>query len=218
MSYLEWILGFFKSLVYRGGSNTEPPAQSPEVSARAPESVYVQVNFLRELILEAEKWVGIHEVGGNNRGPEVERFQKAVDGRAEAEAWCASFVQFCMKEVATRLSATQVAFPSEHCFTIWAMTGKMHCYASPKAGYLVIWKYEGTSNGHVGIVSRVIDESTIETIEGNTSPEGKTIVREGDGVYRKTRSTMRVVGKMRLVGYVCPFNPVETERPTLTVS
>jgi hypothetical protein len=217
MGFLEWILGFFKSLAYRGGSNTEPPVQSPLISARAPESVYVHINFLKELILEAEKWVGIHEVGGNNRGPEVERFQKAVDGRAEAEAWCAAFVQFCMKEVATRLSATQVAFPSEHCLTIWARTGKMHCNSSPKAGYLVVWKYDGTSNGHIGIVSRVIDEFTIETIEGNTSPEDKTIVREGDGVYRRSRSTKRV-GAMKLVGYICPFNPIETERPTLTVS
>ncbi|MCJ7521604.1 MAG: CHAP domain-containing protein [Dehalococcoidia bacterium] len=217
MSLLEWVVGFFRRLAGRSDPNAEPPVESPPISAKAPESVYVHVNFLRELILEAEKWVGVHEVGGNNRGPEVERFQRAVDGRAEAEAWCAAFVQFCMKEVATRLAATQVAFPSEHCLTIWARTSKIHCAASPKSGYLVIWKYDGTSNGHIGIVSRVIDEFTIETIEGNTSPEDKTIVREGDGVYRKTRSTKRV-GKMKLVGYVCPFNPIETERPTLSVS
>lgn len=217
MSWLERTFSFFRGLAGRGDPNAEPAVEKPPVSARAPESVYVHISFLRELILEAEKWVGVHEVGGNNRGPEVERFQKAVDGRAEAEAWCAAFVQFCMKEVATRLAATQTAFSSEHCLTIWARTAKIHCNASPKAGYLVIWKYDGTSNGHIGIVSRVIDEFTIETIEGNTSPEDKTVVREGDGVYRKLRSTKRV-GTMKLVGYICPFYPIETERPTIRVS
>lgn len=200
-----------------GSGSGPPPVNDPQPTARRPETVYAKVDFLVELIREAERCVGVTEHGGNNKGAEVEHFQRAVDGKAQGEPWCAAFVQSCLKEVAAVHGATLVAHVSEHCMTIWRKTPGVHRYRSPKAGYLIIWNYEGSTNGHIGIVRRVIDEFTIETIEGNTGPDDKAIEREGDGVYRKVRST-KSIGKMKLVGFIAPFNPESVERPEIKVS
>ena len=45
----------------------------------------------RLLIHEAKRWVGVTEVGGNNRGQVVEIFQKAVGGVANGQPWCMDF-------------------------------------------------------------------------------------------------------------------------------
>lgn len=218
---MSWVSELWKRLTARSkngpGLNVEPPPVStpPRPAARVP--TMTKVDFMQELIRAAESKIGVTEHGGNNKGPEVEKFQKAVDGKAQGEPWCAAFVQYCISEVAANLGATVVVHRSEHCMTIWSKTPGVHRYKSPKPGYLVIWNYESSTNGHIGIVRRVIDEFTIETIEGNTSPDDKAIEREGDGVYRKVRTT-KTVGKMRLVGFIAPFNPDSVERPEITVS
>lgn len=220
--FINWMTSTFSFGKKAQAALPEPPPVLDPLPAKTPEEPKpgipktAKVNFLRELIRESEKWVGTHEKGGNNQGPDVARFQKAVDGKAQGEPWCACFVQFCVKEVQMRLGATVVMASSEHCMTIWTRTSGVHRYRSPKAGFVVIWNYEGTANGHIGIVTRVIDEFTIETIEGNTSPDDNTIEREGDGVYRKIRTT-KTIGKMKLVGFIAPFNPETVERPDIKV-
>ena len=219
MHWVTYLLNWIRSYGDRSPAHTgEPPPVNHEIpSAKQPESKHVQINFRDELIAAAAKKIGVHESGGNNKGPEVEQFQKAVDGKAQGEPWCAAFVQFCIMEVEKRFGATVVCHRSEHCLTIWAKTPGVHRYKFPKPGYLVIWNYENSLNGHIGIVSRVIDEFTIETIEGNTGPDDKTVEREGDGVYRKTRS-LKQTGKMKLMGFICPFNPDNVTRPEVSQS
>lgn len=219
MSWVKTLLNWMTSGGKKGPGPGKEPSPVSEVKplVRHTETVIVQVTFTKELVREAERFLGVHEVGGNNMGEAVERFQMAVDGKAQGEPWCAAFVQFCIKEVEAAHGPTVVVARSEHCMTIWNRTSGVHRYKSPKPGYLVIWNYEGTTNGHIGIVTKVIDELTIETIEGNTGPDSKTVEREGDGVYRKTRST-KTVGKMKLVGFIAPFNPDTAERPEIVVS
>jgi hypothetical protein len=219
MHWVTYLINWIRSFGGKSPAHEmEPPPVQHEIpSAKQPESKYIQINFRDQLIKEAEKCIGVHESGGNNKGPAVERFQKAVDGRAQGEPWCAAFVQFCINEVEAQFGATVVVHRSEHCLTIWAKTPGVHRYKFPKPGFLVIWGYEDSLNGHIGIVTRVIDDFTIETIEGNTSPDDKTVEREGDGVYRKTRS-LKAVGKMKLVGFICPFNPDNVSRPEVTQS
>jgi len=48
----------------------------------------------RLLIFEATRWLGIQEIGGNNRGQVIRMFQRVI-GRAQNEPWCMSFVQYC---------------------------------------------------------------------------------------------------------------------------
>lgn len=147
------------------------------------------------LIEIAQKYVGVKEQGGDNKGPEVERFQKAVDGKASGEPWCMAFVQYCIKE--SKLESK--IFESEHCLTVWNKTPKEQRLKEPKVGSLVIWQFGDTSNGHVGIVTAVFKNS-IHTIEGNTG-DGKGVVREGDGIYARNRSRAGSQ-QMKILGYL----------------
>lgn len=166
------------------------------------------------LATEAAKWVGVVEKGPN-KGPDVERFQKAVDGKASGEAWCMCFVQFCVDQVDALLKGSKHTptwlFQSEHCLTVWNKTPQAARipWNQVQPGCLIVWQHfkdgKATTSGHVGIVIRLLPDSIngsrVETIEGNTG-NGAGVVREGDGVYRRVRSlagsdTMKVKGFLR---------------------
>jgi uncharacterized protein (TIGR02594 family) len=177
----------------------------------------IKVDLQKELILEASKWIGIHEIG-DNKGKEVEMFQKAVDGKASGEPWCAAFVQYCVKQVCSKYKNVPAIPSSESCMFIWNNTSSSQRISSPEPGCIIIWNHEGTAKGHVGIVSSVFkphgaESAKMETIEGNTGPES-SVNREGDGVYKKTRYT-KTFSKMKIMGYLKPFKVqiIEVEKP-----
>jgi hypothetical protein len=155
------------------------------------------------LIAEAKKWIGIKELTNHNDGLEVEMFQKAVDGKAQGESWCMGFVQFCLQQAENKLGLRSNMYHSEHCLTVWNKTPKemQRIHACP--GCVVIWQHGDTTQGHTGIVTELIDEDNFSTIEGNTG-DGLGIVRDGDGVYRRTRS-IRGAGTMKVLGFIDPF-------------
>ena len=174
-------------------------------------------DLLKSLVDEADKWVGVREKGFN-KGPEVEAFQKAVDGKASGEAWCMAFVQFCIEEIEKRFGVKSEVFKSEHCMTVWNKSPKHLRLEYPEEGAIVIWQHytkfgKSTGSGHTGIIRNVVgkDFKTFETIEGNTGPgfNPGEIVREGDGVYNRIRRSTRV-GTMRVMGYLRPF-PIDAE-------
>lgn len=166
----------------------------------------------RLLIHEAKRWVGVTEVGGNNRGQLVEIFQKAVDGIACGEPWCMGFAQYCISAVDRAYAAgfgepdsctRSLIHRSEHCLTVWNRSKELQL-DKPKPGALCIWqKYKDgkpTSQGHVGVVVGVNDDGTILTVEGNTSA-GDGVQREGDGVWLKRRK-LTTDGSMRVKGFL----------------
>jgi hypothetical protein len=170
----------------------------------------------RLLIHEAKRWVGVTEVGGNNRGQLVEIFQKAVDGIACGEPWCMAFAQYCISAVDRTFAAgfgepdactRSIIHRSEHCLTVWNNSKELRL-EKPRPGALCIWQmYQGgkaTSAGHVGVVVDVNNDGTVLTVEGNTS-RGNGFKREGDGVWQKQRrylddsaESMRVKGFLRV--------------------
>lgn len=154
------------------------------------------------LVETAKSYIGIHEEGAANHGAQVEEFQKAVDGKAQGEPWCMAFVQFCVKKA----SKQDVLFDSEHCMTAWFKSPICARYDATETkvapGFIAIWRHEGTSNGHTGIVVSVTKDEIL-TVEGNTSG-GPGVEREGDGVYLRPRSRSGS-GKMRLIGFIDPF-------------
>ncbi len=157
------------------------------------------------LVLErAARQVGVKESPlYSNKGKSVEIYQKAVDGKAEAEAWCMSMVQFLVKAIAKQGKIKTELFSSEHCLTVWNKSPKSMRIKTPVPGCIVIWRHGTSTSGHTGIVETV-SESFINTIEGNTNDNG---AREGDGVYRKKRSRSGS-GSLKIVGYLLPF-PIE---------
>jgi hypothetical protein len=156
----------------------------------------------QKLQLLAKFYEGVHEAGGNNRGPMVEAFQRAVDGRAIGEAWCMAFVQFCVREVERAHGLTSRIRRSEGCLDVWEKTPVELRLEKPEPGCLVIWQHGKSWQGHVGIVQSV-GVGVIDTTEGNTGPV-VGVQREGDGVYARRRSKIGE-GEMRVKGFLRVF-------------
>ncbi len=160
------------------------------------------MNTSERLLQVASKYIGTKEEGGDNKGAQVEEFQKAVDDKALCESWCMAFVQFCIKQVEKLTGEESRLASSEHCLTVWNGTPKDLRVSSPEPGCVVIWRHGDSTSGHTGIVVSVSPDSFV-TIEGNTGP-GAGVVREGDGVYQKTR-TLAGSEQMKIVGFLMPF-------------
>lgn len=154
------------------------------------------------LINAAKACVGeVYEVGGDNSGPLVEACQSTING-ASREAWCLSFIQTLIsfveheKQVSCDLGAT------EHCLTLFSLARKNgRVVEAPMPGDIMLWNYDGTTNGHAELVVKPGDQF-IETVGGNTGP-GQGVIREGDGVYAKLRS-LNGSGSMRVLGFIRP--------------
>jgi hypothetical protein len=54
--------------------------------------------MLEKLIAIAAAQVGTKEVGGNNCGQQIREFQSATDFSPGPWAWCAAFVDWCIRE------------------------------------------------------------------------------------------------------------------------
>ena len=161
----------------------------------------------RQIFIEAARaCVGIREEGGNNSGPLVELIQSTL-GKAELEPWCMGFVQTLIAYAEIKSDRPSRVAASEHCLTVLHETPvTMRVQKMPLPGAIVIWRYQGTMNGHTGIVMEM-DETTFKAIEGNTeagvSPFG-TVERDGGGVYL-TRRNKTGTGKMLVQAFLKPF-------------
>jgi len=157
-----------------------------------------------DLVAEATKWIGTTEKGKDNSGPEVEMFQKAVDGKAAGEAWCLAFCHYCLDTVLSRHGLEKELPQTEHCMAFWNQTPEARKSQTPEPGDIMIWNFVGTASGHAGIVTGVSkDGKLLDTVEGNTGPEA-AVNREGDGVYKKIRRRSGSA-KMRVMGFVKTF-------------
>lgn len=106
-----------------------------------------------EIVRIAESQIGKGEIGGNNRGLEVERYTKGKDC-----AWCAAFVSW----VLSRSGHNEHYFLSARSYWKAYANKKVE---RPQPGDLIIFK-RGSFGGHIGIVEK-IQGQTVTTIEGN---------------------------------------------------
>lgn len=173
---------------------TSSSSQSSTIEIATPNDV---------LVLEARKWIGVIEKGGDNSGPEIEQFQRAVDGKANKEPWCAAFTMFCIKQVEQKLGIKSEIHKSELVLDVWNKSPKDLRREYPKPGNLILWRHADTGTGHMGIIEAQLEKGIFATIEGNTGP-GNGIVREGDGVYRKTRNIYGTQS-MPVIGFLAAF-------------
>lgn len=149
--------------------------------------------------LAAESCVGIKEVG-NNSGPMVTLIQETVDG-PDHVAWCMSFVQTALAYAEKKTGIKSPIAASEHVLTTWNDSPKT-CRVKkvPAVGAIIIWRHGNTSSGHTGVMLEWMD-TKMNSVEGNT---GSGNMREGDGIYYKTRSTTGT-GSLKVVGFLKPF-------------
>lgn len=158
------------------------------------------------LVEIAKSYIGTKESGGDNKGPQVEEFQRAI-GSAVAESWCVSFIQYCVKKVDAELGGDANQLPqTELVMALWNNGASLRI-DNPEPGCLMLWEHykdgKKTGLGHAGIVTRV-GVGSVDTVEGNTS-DGSGINRNGDGVYSRQRpivssqaTTMKVLGFLRV--------------------
>ncbi len=157
----------------------------------------------------AQFFVGVTETGGPNKGPEVEEFQKAVDGIAQGEPYCVGGMWFCIKAVDLRLGLNCQMKRTEHALTLWNETDPRHRVVMvPQPGDIIVWqkfdKNKPTTSGHVDIIIGPLqNNNTIQVVGFNT---GNKDPREGDGVFIKTRNLTAIPSTgLRLKGILRPW-------------
>lgn len=186
-----------------------PPQYSPEIGARA--------------VIEASKYVGLTEIKSNRSWdnlatPERDAIAKALRTELELSGWeegwpyCAAFCEIAYRHAyesqspellaKVRKMLTPSCLQSYHNAAEVGWTSK-----EPKLGAIGIMKKGETANGHAFIVCG-IDDTTLLTVEANTSPApgSAAVDREGDGIYRKTRTLKFAPSTgLHLIGFILPM-------------
>jgi hypothetical protein len=151
-----------------------------------------QILTYRELALrEAITELGVHERGFNNRGPQVDGYQR--EGAAYVGwvgfPWCAAFVWrnfsragYAISQIKNRASVGYAE--------AWARN-KGYLESKPARGDVFSIKFDADGwPDHTGHVERVLKLGPVlylQTIEGNTSAGDGGSQDDGGGVYRRRR-------------------------------
>lgn len=144
----------------------------------------------------AYRYVGTREVGGQNRGPVVEMFQRRL-GLPVGSSWCMAFVFTCFDDSAATLDMPNMLVRTGGCVDHWNHANpetrvpvlKFDPAALHRGSIFVIdhgiSPTTGYHRGHTGLVTD-FDTATMmfATVEGNTNMAGS---RNGDGVYIRSR-------------------------------
>ena len=142
----------------------------------------------------AKKYVGVHEVGGNNKAFSDVQLQSmmAAQGWLPGYAWCAFFVRAILVEcnVPNNISGWSPSAYNRN--DVIFTDGKMQQVANPSDVLVMTLSYSQYNTkrykgiGHTGIVEK-IGEHSVRTIEGNTNTAGTRDSRTGDAVCVKIR-------------------------------
>lgn len=152
---------------------------------------------LRRAAVEARR--GVREQG-NNRGPDVEKYQRADGLHINPDTgypWCAAFVAWAYEEVGRPLTELQESAS----VGLMLNAAKQHGWnvAEPKRGDCVCFYWADSHPDwpdHIGIV-RYVDPPNLLTVEGNTGPDGGI---GSDGVYFRTRPLGAKMAYFRVPG------------------
>lgn len=160
--------------------------------------------YSKLLVFIALSYLGVYEIG-NNRGPMVEKFQKAVNPNPTGEAWCMDFVIYCIervKEYASAIDDGFIEYPTIsqnesvlHVVEAYKQDNKIK--KAPSKGDIAVWhRGKGNVFGHAGIVTSLF-HGGFSAIEGNTFNKGRT----RQGVYHHVHNFKN----KNLIGFLTPF-------------
>lgn len=122
---------------------------------------------------------GVREIGGNNRGPDVDAYLANVN-LPPGEPWCCAFVVMGVQEGAGSLGVPCTCPVTGACLHLWSRAVNARVVI-PQPGDVYVLQHS-PSTGHVGFVETVDDMGRVLTeISGNTNATGS---REGDCVFR----------------------------------
>lgn len=145
--------------------------------------------------------IGVVERGGNNRGPEVQDFQKAASWlEGTGWAWCAAYVGWGFDRLAEEfiLPFRTPEGAGAFWYEDWARGEKLPVFTNPaktkiRKGDLIIFSYS-----HIEVATQdELPNGKFVSVGGNTS--SGVANRDGDGVWEKTHTK----GKVRSI--IRPF-------------
>ena len=146
----------------------------------------------------AVQWVGTQEVGNNN-GFANDMFQSMMKtvGWRNSDQWCMYFAKMIhynsfpndrsnINKILNGSSQGSFANATNDATNTYMTTKE-----NPQVGDIIIFQHKNApATGHAGVVVKVNNNNTVDTIEGNTSDKN---ISDGDLVAKKTRTS--VVGK-----------------------
>ncbi len=165
---------------------------------------------LENLAKIALSQVGVKEVGGNNNGPQIRKYQAATSLKPASWPWCAALTSWLVREwlkdpenaewLGLKVMTPEKWRPKTAAafgYIQWAKarpstTKVLSKKAKPQVGDFVIFDFS-----HIGIVVKV-GENNFQCVEGNTNGRGTRDSKSGDGVWLKTRSTSLVRNLVRI--------------------
>jgi hypothetical protein len=146
---------------------------------------------LREKAIEvATGEIGVREVPlGSNWGPRVSEYIKRT-GYTTPGYWCLCFQYWAVDEAAKALSVANPLPRTGSCDLLltWANKGD-HLVSKPQAGDLFLVMATSTDAIHTGMVTGLVDEHTLETVEGNSNTDGSS---NGIAVVKRHRTIRKL--------------------------
>lgn len=141
---------------------------------------------------------GVHETGGNNRGPNVEAYLANVR-LPSGEPWCCAFAVMGVQEGAGFLGVPCKVPMTGSCLALWERSVNARV-TLPRPGDVYVLQHSATT-GHVGFVEGITpDGFRVESeISGNTFVVGGG--RAGDSVARHQGPPQLTHGG-KLLGYL----------------
>lgn len=159
---------------------------------------------LDQLVEIAMGEIGTIEVGGNNLGPDVRKYQKSTWLAPGPWPWCAAFTCWVLREwikvpevimtLRDTVAPGMSSLESWRCLDAsafgwekWARFRGLQVLpesARAKKGDFIIFDFS-----HIGIVveDQASNGNYITTVEGNTNGKGDRDSESGDGVWMKNR-------------------------------
>jgi hypothetical protein len=166
---------------------------------------------LENLAKIALSQVGVKEVGGNNNGPQVRKYQSSTNLKPASWPWCAAFTSWVVREwlkdpensewlglkvmtpdkwrPKTAAAFGYISWAKERPATTKVLSKK----AKPHVGDFAVFDFS-----HIGVVTKVLSDGRFQCVEGNTNGKGTRDSKSGDGVWLKTRSPSLVRSFVRI--------------------
>lgn len=162
-------------------------------------------NEARRALVWASECIGVTEhPAGSNSGPRISKWTRQA-GYGFPVPWCACFVGAAWQHATrgrVKASAITGYCPS---IVMQARNGRnglsIQTLATAMPGDAVMFNFGHNTYDHVGLFVRHLEDGWIETIEGNTSPEGSAsglaAQANGGGVFRRRRNVSVVSAVVR---------------------
>jgi len=162
-----------------------------------------------EIVNIAKSYIGKTEKPNNSGFTDLKFEQRMKDvGWEKYLAWCSFFCELVWKESCcdkTLLAVINKNFSGSATSTFknFDLDKTFKTGVEPKLGALIVFRYGNSWQGHIAIVTEVVDKTTVKTVEGNTNDKGG---REGYIVASKTRLIKKPYTPtgLNFVGFVYP--------------